>query len=122
MKEHDCRVHAGNTQTMSFSAEEEHPPPPFYSLYAPWSDQPDLDQNNEQRKTKGGKLKTIVGYAGKAKGVKQILWERGLWVTGMKAKLASDHSQYPFMSAQDVIANCEDFKEEISAMQELIQS
>ena len=110
MKEHDCRVRAGDTQTMTFSAEEEHPPPPFYYLYALWSDQLDLYQNNEQRTTKGGKLKIIVGYAGKAKGVKQILWERGLWVTAMKFKLASDHSEYPTMSAQNVLANCDDFK------------
>ena len=122
VKDHDCRVRAGDTQTISFSAEEEHPPPPFYSLYAPWSDQPDLNQDNEQRTTKCGKLKNIVGYAGKAKGVKQILWEQGLWVTAMKFKLASDHSEYFTMSAQDVLANCEDFKEEIGAMQELIQS
>ena len=76
--------------------------------------------NGEQ--PKGGKLKTIVGYAGKAKGAKQILWERGMWVTAMKFKFAFDNSEYPTMSAQDVLSNCEDFKEEIGAMQDLIQS
>ena len=35
VEEHNCRVCAGGTQTMSFAAEEKCPPPPFYSLYAP---------------------------------------------------------------------------------------
>ena len=122
VKEHDCRLRAGDTQSMSFAAEEDHPPPPFYTLNAPLSDHPDLDENNKQRTTKVGKLKTILGYAGKAKGVKQVLWERGLWKPGMRAKLSSDHSEYPEMSAYDVLGNCRDFREEIGAMQDLVQS
>ena len=55
---------------MSFAAAEENPPPPFYALDAPWSDQPDLDTNGRQKITKGGKSKSILGYPGKSKGAK----------------------------------------------------
>ena len=121
VKAHDCRVRAGDTQSMSFGGAEENAPPPFYALNAPYQDQPDLDTNGEQKKTKGGKLKTILGYPGKAKGAKQILWERGLWKTKMRKTLPSDHPEYPEMSALDVLGNCEDFREEIGAMQDLVQ-
>ena len=40
----------------------------------------------------------------------------------MKAKLASEDKDYPELSANDVLANCQDFKEELGAMQSLIQS
>ena len=40
----------------------------------------------------------------------------------MKAKLPSDDLEYPHMSAQDVLANFQDFRQEIGAMQDLIQS
>ena len=122
VREHDCRVRAGDTQSMLFAEAEHNPPPPFYALDAPWNNTPDTDEKGNQRKTKGGTLKYHMGYAGRAKGVKEILWERGLWETGMKAKLDSDHIDYPAMSAQDVLANCQDFREEIGAMQSLIQS
>ena len=39
----------------------------------------------------------------------------------MKAKLPLDDLEYPHMSAQDVLAKCQDSREEISAMQDLIQ-
>ena len=37
-------------------------------------------------------------------------------------KLAEDHQHYPEMSASHVLGNCEDFREEIGAMQDLVQS
>ena len=40
----------------------------------------------------------------------------------MKAKLVDDHPDYPELSAQHVLVNCKDFREEIGAMQELVQS
>ena len=40
----------------------------------------------------------------------------------MKTKLGSDNNNYPKLSANDVLANCQDFKEEHGAMQSLIQS
>ena len=75
----------------------------------------------QKQTPKTKQLKWIFGYAEKAKGMKQILWERGMWVKGMKAKLADDHPDYPELSAQHVLENCEDFREEIGAMQELVQ-
>ena len=45
-----------------------------------------------------------------------------MWVKGMKSKLADDHPNYPKLSAQHVLGNYEDFREEIGAMQELVQS
>ena len=44
-----------------------------------------------------------------------------MWVKVMKAKLEDDHPDYPELSAQHVLGNCEDFREEIGAMQELVQ-
>jgi hypothetical protein len=38
---------------------------------------PDID--------KSGKQKVILGYVGKPKGMKQLLQERGLWISGMTA-------------------------------------
>ena len=51
-----------------------------------------------------------------SKGVKQILWERGLWKDGMKAKLGSEDKDYPELSANDVLANCQDVKEHVLVM------
>ena len=52
VKVHDCRVRAGNTQSMPFATAEENPPPPVYALEALWYDQPDLDAQGVQKKTK----------------------------------------------------------------------
>ena len=110
MKEHNCRVCVGDTHPMSFAAAEDNPPPPFYFLNSPWYDKPDLDKNNEQKKTTSSNLKTVLGYAGQAKGIRQILWELGPWEDGIKAKLPSDDLEYLHMSAQDVLAYCQDFR------------
>ena len=75
VKENECRVCAGGTQSMSFAAAEDIPLPPFYFLNSLCYDRPNLDENNEQNKTTSGKLKNILGYAGKAKGIRQILWK-----------------------------------------------
>ena len=71
-------------------------------------------------KNKAVKIKE--GYGGKAKRVAQVLWERGLWVDGMKMKLDVDDPDYPEMSASTVLSNCEDFKEEMGAMEKLVSS
>ena len=118
----DCRVRDGDTQSMSFGPARDNPPPPFYDLRAPHDNVPLLDQAGNQMTTKKGKPRWISGYAGKAKGIKQILWERGLWKDNMKAKLDHDDPHYPQLSAQDVLANCEDFAQETGAMQELVGS
>ena len=40
----------------------------------------------------------------------------------MKMKLDHDHQDYPDLSAQDVLANCEDFREETGAMEDIVIS
>ena len=97
---------------MSFAAAEDKPWPPWYDLDAPWYDQPDLDEQGVQKQTpKTKQLKWIFGYAEKAKGMKQILWERGMWLKGMKAKLEDDHPDYPELSEKHVLEKCKDFRE-----------
>ena len=54
-----------------------------------------LDSKGQPMKTKSGKLKVKEGFAGKAKGIAQIKWERGLWKEEMKMKLDVDHPDYP---------------------------
>ena len=83
---------------------------------------PVLDKKGVQEKTKVGKLKIKEGYANKAKGVAQVLWESGLWDKKMKLKLNIDDSNYPDVSASTVLANCEDFREEVGAMEKLVCS
>ena len=58
--------------------------------------------------TKKGHPKMILGYTDQVKGIKQILWERGLWKEGMRSKLDSEDPNYPELSAKDVLANCQD--------------
>ena len=36
--------------------------------------------------------------------------------TKVRKTMASDHPEYPEMSALDVLGNCEDFREQIGAM------
>ena len=61
-----------------------------------------------------------LGYTFKAKGIAQVLWERGLWVKKMMLKLPAYHKDYPDLSALYVLANCTDFKEEVGAMEKLV--
>ena len=114
MNIHDCRVRSGDIQSMSFAKIEDNPLPPFNYLLAPFED--------AEKTTPEGKLKKIKGYAGKAKGIAHVLWERGLWIKGMKLLLKEDDIGYPHRSAKTVLANCDDFKAEVGAMEELIQS
>ena len=116
----DCRVYAGDMQNMSFGEKASHPPPPFNYVDAPFEDEPELDENGEQKKTKSGILKFIKGYAGQAKGLAQVLWERGLYQPGMKKRLESDDEDYPQLCASTILGNCSDFREETGAMETLL--
>ena len=79
MKVHYYRVCAGDSQSISFAAAEDNPRPQWYDLDAPRYDQPDLDEQGGEKQTpKTKQLKWIFGYAEKAKGMKQILWEQGM--------------------------------------------
>ena len=51
VKEHDCSVRVGATQSMSFANADTHPAPPFYALKAPFSTVPDVDPISGQQRT-----------------------------------------------------------------------
>ncbi|CAM9157910.1 unnamed protein product, partial [Hapterophycus canaliculatus] len=65
-----------------------------------------------------GPNKAEVEWGGKPKGVRQMLWERGLWKDGMtgKAEVSSG------LNAFAVLGNCPDFREEKSALQVVVES
>jgi len=121
VREVDCRVYVGQKQSMVFGTEEMEPPPPFYALNAPYKDTPILDRDGNQALTKSGKPKKKYGYAGVGKGIKQVLWERGLWKEGMVKCLEEDHEFYPELSASYVLANCDDYANEQTAMESLVR-
>jgi hypothetical protein len=72
------------------------------------------------------------GYVGMAKGIQQILWERGLWVKDMKISktegelklLKIQHKVVPDnnLSADYILGACPDFMGEKSALSELVES
>ena len=95
----DCRVRVGEIQAMSFELKLFEPPPFFNILDAPYEDKIILDSDGNISKTKTGKERKIKGYAGEAKGLAQVLWERGLWKTGIKIKLNVDDENFPDLCA-----------------------
>ena len=72
-----------------------------------------------------------IGFVGKNKGIKQILYERGLWKVGMKlmqsekAKLAAIMNNKPLLDAELnaslVLDGCYDFQNEKSALADLVE-
>ena len=119
----DCRVNVGDQQIMTFDAANNTPPPPFFKLDAPYIDTPILDKDGKQQYTKKEKkVRMTTGYGGVGKGIKQILWERGLWEDDMVQKLKDDHPDYPELSATYVLSQCTDFKTEQTAMEKLVRS
>ena len=60
VKVHDCRVSAGDSQSMSFAAAEDNPQQPWYDLDALWFDQPELDEQGVQKQT--SKLNNSNGF------------------------------------------------------------
>ena len=75
-------------------------PPPFY----------DLSAQPEDLKDGSGNL-LREGYVGKPKGIKQILWERGLWQDGLDVD-----------RARSKLADCEDCQNEKSVLEEMMHS
>jgi hypothetical protein len=75
----------------------------------------------------------VPGYIGANKGIYQILYERGLYLPGMKGKMDQsvkdklvikgdlDKILSPELDAHAVLANCDDFKYERNALQLLIE-
>ena len=76
-------------------------PPPFYK--------PDLSPTE---------------YIGKAKGKKQILWERGLYKPGMVEKVDEDDSKGRdvSLSMDHVLGRCTDFRNETPALQAMVEA
>ena len=119
----DCRVYPGQVQRFTFDTEDKNPPPPFYKLDAPFKTKPKRNKSNEillNKKTKKPQL--IVGYAGEGKGIKQVLWERGLWLEGMTKCKPIDSPDYPELDASVALSLCEDFQKERTAMEKLVHS
>ena len=77
-------------------------------------------------------VKGKVGYLGKGKGVKQVLWERGLWRESMVLKVApkrvgdtTDEKGREVggpCCATSVLTNCPDFVSQRGVLRELIES
>lgn len=63
-------------------------------------------------------------YVEKAKGKKQVLYERGLWRTGMVEQVDDDDpkGRDQSVSMNHVLGNCPDFRDETSALQTLVES
>jgi hypothetical protein len=74
----DCRVHLGNFQYFLFGGRETNPSPHFNDLLVPLENTPVSDKEGKKITRKDGGAKIKIGYAGKAKGIVQVLWERGL--------------------------------------------
>ena len=100
----DLKLKLGDVQSMSFGSNG---PPPFFVLAAPPKD---------KRVVKRGKLEQKEGYAGKPKGIKQVLWERGWYVNGM-----STTSTDPKMNIEMVLGGLQDFKNERTALQHTVE-
>ena len=119
---------SGETQTMSFPPNA---PPPFDACDAPRSDV--MGRKVQDKRTKrppqeaggGGSVgpgleMSVIreGYAGKAKGRKQVLWERGWFLEGMSTTV----TVAPEMNIDTVLGNLPDFKNERPALQHLVKS
>lgn len=80
----DCRLKPGDVQRFTFQAGD---PLPFYDVDAPPKNVKDSRRIRVRTPGEGPGFKfalgTVVGYEGKPKGLRQVLWERGLWQEGM---------------------------------------
>lgn len=66
----------------------------------------------------------VPGWLGKPKGIKQILWERGLWKDSMTLDGKSRRwvGVNEDLSAKAVLANCEDFKAEEPELKKIFKN
>lgn len=117
-KRYDCKLKPGDVQHATFQAGD---PPPFYDLDA------EPKSKKRGRKVKGpsvGKGKNTwvseptIGYEGKPKGIRQMLWERGLWEGGMTGRADPKTGK----NCYTVLGSCPDFRAEKSALQHVVES
>jgi hypothetical protein len=76
----------------------------------------------------------IRGYIGSNKGIYQVLYERGLFVVGMKGKQSQGNKEQleiqnkkgsilaPHLDANAILGACPDFKHEMTALQRCVES
>lgn len=135
----DLKLKVGDTQRMTFAPGA--PPPPFYDWDALPHNQvvgttaknkrkrksgtgvcdAELQDGREEGATSGAEKpddRIKEGYAGKPKGTKQTLWERGWWVEGMGTGAKVD----PDKNIATVLSKLPDFAGERSALQHTVES
>ena len=82
----------------------------------------DGDYDLTGKKDREGRDIVKEGYVGKAKGMKQILWERGLWKDGMVKRLEEDAEDGLGLSMYHVLSDCWDFATETTALMEKLRA
>ena len=101
----DLKLRVDATQSMMLKAGD---PPPFHAC--------DAQPNENTSKTSRGKVVLVhEAYAGKPKGMRQVLWEHGLYAEGMSASAPAEKKM------DDIISNLPDFKNEKSALQHTVE-
>jgi hypothetical protein len=95
----DKKLKKGDVQCFVFTADD-----------LPPAHEP-LTLREDSEVTKFGVTKTVPGYVGKPKGLRQVLWERGLYIQGMKL---------PEM--REVLSACLDFKHEECALEDMVHA
>ena len=115
----DCKLQLGDTQHMEFSSDADLPPP-FYTLNAARDDCANLDKKGKEVKNKKDEVVVVEGWAGKAKGLKQVLWERILWKDGMVLKVNPEDESSHDMCIQTTLHKYPEFNLEIGATTKLI--
>ena len=84
-----CKLKLSDTQHMEFSSDADCPAP-FYAIDAARDNCANLDKKSKEVTNKKDEVVVVEGWAGKAKGLNQVLWERGLWKDGMVLKANPD--------------------------------
>lgn len=95
-------LEVGNTQHMVFKPSD---PAPWYAKDTPKYDKTEREAN--------GQVKTTIGYVGKPKGLKQVLWERGFW------DVSNPNFKPKVEELREIMAECLDFKHEETALQQI---
>ena len=111
----DMKLKPGDTQKFYFTASDL---PPFSKPSMPKYNTAKVDRKGRPVLNKDKKQVYEKGYVDAAKGMEQILWERGLWQTGMVARLDDDDDRPLSLSMHHVLSECWDFANETTALME----